>query len=63
MYSSNDTFTIMTSTVHTIGTYLVLDANTIHKKRPSTFRTRSFCIIALYGTDYGCLILTKDMMY
>ena len=33
MYSSNDTFTIMTSTVHTIGTYLMLDANTIHKKR------------------------------
>ena len=28
--------TIMISTVFTIGTYPMLDTNTIHKKRPST---------------------------
>ena len=28
--------TIMISTVSTIGTYPMLDTNTIHKKRPST---------------------------
>ena len=34
--------TIMISTVSTIGTYPMLDTNTIHKKRPSTLCTRSF---------------------
>ena len=35
--------TIMISTVSTIGTYPMLDTNTIHKKRPSTlwgYRTK-----------------------
>ena len=42
--------TIMISTVSTIGTYPMLDTNTIHKKRPSTLRTRSFlCHLNIYG--------------
>ena len=46
----------MTLTAHMIGTYLIIDANTIHKKRPSTICTRSFLYQILhYGKAYGCL--------
>ena len=42
--------TIMISTVFTIGTYPMLDTNTIHNKRPSTLCTRSFiCHLNMYG--------------
>ena len=46
MYNHNYTYYYhtMTLTAHMIGTYLIIDANTIHKKRPSTICTRSFCI-------------------
>ena len=41
---------IMISTVSTIGTYPMLNTNTIHKKRPSTLCTRSFlCHLNMYG--------------
>ena len=43
--------TIMISTVSTIGTYPMLDTNTIHKKRPSTLCTRSFlCMVLMFIT-------------
>ena len=41
--------TIMISTVSTIGTYPMLDTNTIHKKRPSTLCTRSFLYHRVIG--------------
>ena len=44
--------TIMISTVSTIGTYPMLDTNTIHKKRPSTLCTRSF--LWAYRTKSVC---------
>ena len=45
----------MTLTAHMIGTYLIIDANTIHKKRPSTI----LGLFVSYLTLRQCLWLLK----
>ena len=44
MYNHNYTYYYhtMTLTVYIIGIYVIIDPNSIHKKRPSTKCTRSF---------------------
>ena len=52
MYNHNYTYYYhtMTLTVYIIGIYVIIDPNSIHKKRPSTKCTRSFCIISYITT-------------
>ena len=41
----------MTLTAHIIGTYVIIDPNSIHKKRPSTICTRSFLYHILHNDN------------